>query len=129
MSYFSNPNFYYIQERPYTPKEIDKFIIKAYKNGRTKLIHGKKKYIVKDEIERIKKEGKIKFKLTKPIPTKSELKKTHAKSKKLNILKFNIVKKKHKKNHRKLSKNNNNKKQSGGGPNNNNKPVTGKRKK
>ena len=110
MSYFSNPNFYYIQEKPYTPKEIDKFIIKAYKNGRTKVIHGNKKYIVKNEIERIKKEGKIKFKLTKPIPTKSELKKKHAKSKK----KISTFEKKEK--------------QSGGGSNNNNTPRTGKRK-
>ena len=54
MSYFSNPNFMYLQERGnYSNKEIDKFIIKAYQKGRTKVIYGNKKYVVAKEIPRI----------------------------------------------------------------------------
>ena len=56
MSYFSNPNFMYLQERGnYSDKEIDKFIIKAYQKGKTKVIYGNNKYIVAKEIPRIQK--------------------------------------------------------------------------
>ena len=41
MSYFSNPNFMYLQERGnYSNKEIDKFIMKAYQQGKTKVVYG-----------------------------------------------------------------------------------------
>lgn len=57
MSYFTNPNFMYLQERGnYSNKEIDKFIMKAYQQGKTKVVYGKK-YIVSKEILRIQKKN------------------------------------------------------------------------
>ena len=56
MGYFSNPNFMYLQERGnYSNKEIDKFIIKAFQTGKKKVINGNKKYVVDNEIDRIRK--------------------------------------------------------------------------
>ena len=60
MSYFSNPNFMYLQDRGnYSKKEIDKFIISAYKKGKKKVIYGNKKFIVDKEIVRIRKYKKF----------------------------------------------------------------------
>ena len=60
MGYVSNPNFMYLQDRGnYTKKQIDKFIIEAYKKGYNKVIYGNKSYTVSKEIPRIQK--KIKF--------------------------------------------------------------------
>lgn len=70
MGYFSNPNFMYIQDYPYSSKEIDNFIVRAYKNGKVKVVHGNQKYVVKKEIERIKKYRNIR--LRKPIPSKNK---------------------------------------------------------
>jgi len=56
MSYFSNPNFMYLQDKGnYSNKEIDKFIIKAFQTGKKKVINGNKKYVVDKEIDRIRK--------------------------------------------------------------------------
>ena len=78
MGYFSNPNFMYIQDHQYSAKEIDNFIVRAYKNGKVKVVGGYpfKRYVVKKEIERIKKYRNIR--LRKPIPSK---KKQNTKSK------------------------------------------------
>ena len=60
MSYFSNPNFMYLQDRGnYNDKEIDKFIIKAYQKGKTKVVIGNKRYVVAKEIPRIQKTTKF----------------------------------------------------------------------
>ena len=60
MSYFSNPKFMYLQDRGnYNNKEIDKFIIKAYQQGKTKVVIGNKKYVVAKEIPRIQKTTKF----------------------------------------------------------------------
>lgn len=60
MSYFSNPNFMYLQERGnYSNKEIDKIIIKAYQKGKTKVVYGNKRYVVAKEIPRIQKTTKF----------------------------------------------------------------------
>ena len=60
MGYFSNPNFMYLQDRGnYSKKEIDKFIISAYKKGKKKVVHGNKKYVVDKEIDRIRKYKKF----------------------------------------------------------------------
>ena len=60
MSYFSNPNFMYLQDRGnYNDKEIDKFIIKAYQKGKTKVVYGNKRYVVAKEIPRIQKTTKF----------------------------------------------------------------------
>ena len=72
MPIWNNPNFLLLQDYPYNKKQIDDFIIRAYKMGKTKVIHNKDKYVVKKEIERIKKYKK--FRLTKPIPTKKNKK-------------------------------------------------------
>jgi len=80
MGYFSNPKFMYIQDYPYNSKEIDNFIVRAYKNGKVKVVGGYpfKRYVVKKEIERIKKYRNIR--LRKPIPSKKK-KNTKSKSK------------------------------------------------
>lgn len=78
MAYFSNPNFMYIQDFYYSKKEIDKFIIYAYKKGKKKVIHGNKKYVVEKEIDRIRKY--IKFREPKRNNTK-KLKKSKKKNK------------------------------------------------
>tara|TARA_B100001248_G_C26957973_1_gene264611 strand:+ start:84 stop:320 length:237 start_codon:yes stop_codon:yes gene_type:complete len=70
----------YIQEYPYSKKEIDKFIVSAYKKGKKKVIHGNKKYIVDKEIDRIRKY--IKFREPKSNNTKKNNTKTNKKSKK-----------------------------------------------
>ena len=47
MGYVSNPNFMYLQDKGnYNKKQIDKFIIDAYKKGYTKVIYGNKSYTV-----------------------------------------------------------------------------------
>jgi len=73
MPIWNNPNFLLLQDYPYNKEQIDDFIIRAYKMGKTKVIHNQDKYVVKNEIEWIKKYKK--FRLTKPIPTKNNLKK------------------------------------------------------
>ena len=78
MAYFSNPNFMYIQEYPYSKKEIDKFIVSAYKKGKKKVIHGNKKYVVEKEIDRIRKY--IKFREPKRNNTKKNNTKKNKKS-------------------------------------------------
>ncbi len=84
MGYFSNPNFMYLQEYPYSKKEIDKFIISAYKKGKKKVIHGNNKYIVDKEINRIRKY--IKFREAKKNNI-SKSKKKSLKNKKKNLKK------------------------------------------
>ena len=62
MSYFSNPNFMYLQEKgSYSQKVIDNFIVYAYKKGYKKVVYGSKKYVVAKEIERIKKYKKFRM--------------------------------------------------------------------
>ena len=91
MAYFSNPNFMYIQEYPYSKKEIDQFIVSAYKKGKKKVIHGNKKYIVDKEIDRIRKY--IKFREPKRNNTKKNNIKKNKKSNKKNIQKRRRTKK------------------------------------
>ena len=75
MSYFSNPNFMYLQDRGnYSNKEIDKFIIKAFQTGKKKVIYGNKKYVVDKEIDRIRKY--IKFREPNEEKIKNSKKKT-----------------------------------------------------
>ena len=99
MSYFSNPNFMYLQDRGnYTKKEIDKFIIKAYQTGKKKVIYGNKKYVVDKEIDRIRKYIKFrepnqeKIKKSKKNTIKLDKKKKNNKTQK-NLFK-NLFKKK-----------------------------------
>ena len=49
MGYFSNPNFMYIQDHKYSAKEIDNLIVRAYKDGKVKVVGGYpfKRYVVK----------------------------------------------------------------------------------
>ena len=56
-------------------KEIDNFIVKAYKKDKKKVVHGLKKYDVKKEMERIKKYRNIRVK--KHISLKQKNKKTN----------------------------------------------------
>lgn len=78
-----NPKYYHLQNRPnsyggpYSRDEIDTFIKKAAKKGRTKVVdfsHGGKKYGVEKEMKRIT--GNNNFTLTK---NKSGSKKTKSK--------------------------------------------------
>lgn len=79
MGNFSNPNFMYLQERGnYNKKQIDNFIIYAYKKGKKKVIYGNKKYIVDKEIVRIRKYKKFKEPKSKKINQK-KLKKSKKK--------------------------------------------------
>jgi|TARA_B110000495_G_C22489669_1_gene301696 hypothetical protein len=103
MPYWNNPNFLLLQDYPYNKKQIDDFIIRAYKMGKTKVIHNKDKYVVKNEIERIKKYKK--FRLTKPIPTKNNLKKSKENENKRMKNMFKDFAKKLKKNKKTLKKN------------------------
>ena len=103
MPYWNNPNFLLLQDYPYNKKQIDDFIIRAYKMGKTKVIHNKDKYVVKNEIERIKKYKK--FRLTKPIPTKNNLKKIKKNENKRMKNMFKDFAKKLKKNKKTLKKN------------------------
>ena len=103
MPYWNNPNFLLLQDYPYNKKQIDDFIIRAYKMGKTKVIHNKDKYVVKKEIERIKKYKKIR--LTKPIPTKNNLKKSKENENKRMKNIFKDLAKKLKKNKKTLKKN------------------------
>ena len=103
MPIWNNPNFLLLQDYPYNKKQLDDFIIRAYKMGKTKVIHNKDKYVVKNEIERIKKYKKIR--LTKPIPTKNNLKKSKEKEKKKIKKIFKNLAKKLKKKKKTLKKN------------------------
>jgi len=51
MPIWNNPNFLLLQDYPYNKEQIDDFIIRAYKMGKTKVIHNQDKYVVKNEIE------------------------------------------------------------------------------
>ena len=81
-----NPNFLYIQDYPYNTKEIDNFIIRAYKDGKVKVVGGIpfKRYVVKKEIERIKKYRNIRD--GKPSSSKNK-KNTKTKKKKFKKVK------------------------------------------
>ena len=52
----NNPNFHYMYRDNYTKKQIDKAIVYAYKNGKTKVVTDNgTRYNVKREIKRIQK--------------------------------------------------------------------------
>ena len=70
-AYFTSPYTMYLQEA--TPNSsLDKLFINAYKRGYKSVVRGNKKWKVADELERIQTYKKIR--LTKPIPTKAQLK-------------------------------------------------------
>lgn len=108
MSYFSNPNFMYLQESNYSDKEIDKIIIKAYQKGKTKVINGNKRYSVAKEIPRIQKTNKFhkpneqKIKLAKKKTLKMYKNNSYLVTKLDKFLKNKNKKKSHKKGKKKL---------------------------
>tara|TARA_B110001450_G_scaffold230664_1_gene232062 strand:- start:1102 stop:1491 length:390 start_codon:yes stop_codon:yes gene_type:complete len=83
----NNPNFHYMYRDNYTKKQIDKAIVYAYKNGKTKVVTDNgTRYNVKREIKRIQKYMNIPIPIstkTKKINNLKKLKKTQSFNKKM----------------------------------------------
>lgn len=108
MGYFSNPNFMYLQDRGnYSKKQIDEFIISAYKKGKKKVVHGNNKYVVDKEIDRIRKYKKFhEPKINNIIQFKKNTIKSYKNKGRLNSKKLKKYEKNLKKYERKIKRSN-----------------------